>query len=175
MPPLQVSLPILLALVAVAVIYAAMRRKRASIGLEFPLAADALLPEAAEKAVERARARFNITLDYSVFSIHQLDDIFFKLRDVRASSPDLTDPKSLAFVFGAYLGETIRLNHPGFLWQRETIEADYQLRSKDAVASPIEWCAKRLAEGESPTLWQQYEVVTGQAHKARAAGASKAD
>jgi hypothetical protein len=172
MPPLVVIIPALLGLLAVAVLYAAIRRKRESTGPEFPLAAEALIPAAAQKAVARARARFNIALDYSVPSIHQLDDIFDRFREVRASSPEITDPNSLAFVFGAYLGETIRLNHAGFGWERESAAVDFQLHGKNAVYSPIDWCMKRLTEADAETLWQCYEAIVGTTPKTRAASAS---
>jgi hypothetical protein len=172
MPPPYMLALIMLGLLASAVLYAVIRRNREGARPKPPLSTQALILEGAETAVARARARYGITLDYRIASILQVEQIFAKLSELRASSPELIDADSLSFVFGAYLGETIRLNYPGFFWQRDGAEVGFRLYGNETVCSPIDWCMRRLTECESANLWSEYEAITGSATRARSASAS---
>ena len=147
----------------------------------FPKSLEEMIAMGAAKAVQRAHARYETELDYSLDSIHSVETVLGKLHETYLAAPQLVDVNSMAFVFGAYVGEAIRRNYTGARWERSHDVAGkdaYLLHWGECTCFPMEWCMKRIAEGAEDNVWAKYEVLAnmekGDAHevgKSRAASA----
>lgn len=145
-----VFVSVALSSVGLAPLYAVVRRARYFQPESFPKKAVKLMIEAADKAVTRARSRYGITLDYSMESICDIEHIMGKAYDLYRAAPQLVDARSMAFVFGAYIGETIRRNNPACAWEisHEAGTEDFYTLYRDDVATfPMEWCMNCITEG----------------------------
>lgn len=163
MSHLLIVVPFVLVCLGVVVLCMAMRRQhRTEIcdSPRIPKTTDALLAEAADKAVGRARSRYNLTLDYSIETIHAVDKILAIIHAGYTSMPQLVDLNSLSFVFGAYVGETVRRHHPEFAWMhshKESGEDVYALQRGETMVFPIEWCELCLKDGITSDLWSRVQ------------------
>lgn len=124
---------------------------------QFPDSLEKLMADAAERAVSRARSRYQVRLDYTIDSLRNLDAVFKKLHAELGASPELVDPKSVAFTYGAYIGETIRRSHVDAVWGR--IHDAYPLKVGARMCHPVAWCTERLFDADATPLWQRYEKL----------------
>jgi hypothetical protein len=147
---IPVLVSVTLGSVGLAPFYAAVRRQRIFQPAAFPKTMDEMMVEASDKAVARARSRYAITLDYSMDSIRNVESIMGKAYELYRAAPQLVDARSMAFVFGAYVGETIRRNNPACSWERSNevgAEDFYTLYRGDRATFPMAWCMKCITEG----------------------------
>jgi hypothetical protein len=147
---IPVLLSVTLGSVGLAPFYAAVRRQRIFQPATLPMTMDALMADAADKAVSRARSRYAATLDYSMESIRDVENIMGKAYQLYRAAPQLVDARSMALVFGAYVGETIRRNNPGCFWERSDevgAEDFYTLYRNDVATFPMQWCLNCITEG----------------------------
>lgn len=133
----------------------------------FPTTDDEMMVSAAEKAVARARSRYGVDLDFTIASLRGVEVVMARVHDEYRAEPQLIDVNSTAFVFGAYIGETIRRTQAA-VWLKQ--EADFVLHLKSAECKPVEWCVNRILRGEEANVAAKYEAMTQP--KRKAAGAS---
>lgn len=163
--------PVTLSFMSAAFLFAAVRQHREKPATTAPLTLEQLIAEACDKAVGRARSRYGIKLDYSLESILDVEKILTDMQRIYASTPQLLDEKSISFVFGAYIGETIRRNHPGASWVRESAGSDFSLEWQHVIHQPAEWCRQRLT-GDRSSIWTRYEAMAHPPMRAFAAAAA---
>jgi len=118
----------------------------------------------AERAVELARTRFNVTLDYSESSVPMLEQMARAVDRARAAGqiPDTQRPdRELGAPFGFYIGEVYRRNH-GATWGFVNVEgqriAGFQT-SQGAIWWPLAKAGQRLRGDPSDNLAYYYHVV----------------
>lgn len=169
----MVLAPVTLSFMSAAFLFASIRQYREKPASVAPMTLEMLIAEACDKAVGRARSRYGIKLDYSLESILDVEKILNDLQRIYATTPQLLDEKSISFVFGAYIGETIRRNHPGAAWVRESAGSDFSLAWQHEIHQPSEWCKQRLA-GDRSSLWTRYESMTHAPAPVRAFAAAAA-
>ena len=123
----------------------------------------------ADDAVEAARADFQIDLDYSVPSLHLLDDILEILHRVVESQSGAEAAKmnemleTFTIMWGAYLGEVIRRK-----WGGEWIipdEGPFKGMASLVVGritmSPLARAYKRILSGPEEDVCKYVEVLRG--------------
>lgn len=141
---------------------AAMRR-RSGAKSNLPTSIEALVSQAATAAVARARSRYELKLDYTHESIRHVETMLSYLHDVLTSDPRMVDANSMAFVLGAYVGETIRRNQPGSSWEDLGMGGNsYALRCGSDACYPMDWCMDRLTSGKGENVWTKYRVFMHQ-------------
>ncbi len=164
----------------ITLLYAAFLRARKPQVVR-PRSLNEMMRDGAEKAVNRARTRYEVTLDFTPASLLGVDAVLTRIHQEFVAAPRLVDVNSLAFVFGAYIGETIRRNHSDCSWERNHVgggENSYPLHWSEATCFPIGWCVRRIHNGEDESVWMNYEMAREMAlgecqpQKARAATAS---
>lgn len=130
----------------------------------FPLSVEALIFQGAVKAIARARSRYELKLDYTNESIRSVETMLSNLHETFVADPRMVDVNSMAFVLGAYIGETIRKNKPGAAWQHDfsTGGNSYALRSGSETCFPMDWCMQRLSGNADENVWTKYRVFMHQ-------------
>lgn len=163
-----ILLAIVVGSLGLGLLYASFRRKN---GSNLPKNLEKMIAEGAEKAVARARSRYEIALDYRTESIQKVEIVLAKVHETYQAAPQLVDVNSMAFVFGAYIGETIRKNHPGCSWERT--HDSYPLQWGEKTCVPMAWCTQRLTEGASENVWLKFQALQSgaEAPKSRSATA----
>jgi hypothetical protein len=157
----------LILVVSMAVLYAVFTRFHRARGT-FPHSLEQMIATASANAVERARSRYGVTLDFSLDSIRLVDVLLAHVHQEFVTAPELVDINSLAFGFGSYIGETIRRNQPGCVWERNHDEAgdnSFPLHWGEASCFPIGWCVRRIREGEKESIWSKYELANQMSEK----------
>ena len=146
----------------------------------FPLSNEAMFAAGAAKAVGRARSRYGIALDGSLESIGKVEQVLANLHQEYKVAPECFDLRSLSFVFGSYIGETLRQNFSGCEWETSNSlgrDSSFALYWGKEVCYPVEWCLQRMREGASEDICTKVEftrfAATGHVPvRARAAAAA---
>jgi hypothetical protein len=159
MPILWIVVAAVLAAFVIAALVSAWLRGRNLPASDFPLSDQALISQAALKAVARVRARYALELDHTIDSIQSIETALAKLHENYLSDPAVLDLNSMSFVLGAYIGETLRAQQPGSAWERRNEEGAiaYALHLDSKTCFPMEWCMKRMLEGEKENVWTKYQ------------------
>lgn len=125
----------------------------------------------AEQAVATARDRFEITLDYSIESIKDLDRILDRqhqqiprgLSRLTQKGPPESIVQESARIWGAYLGEVIRKQWGGEwrLAEEGAYEGSYILAvlEGEVVMCPPSKAYKRLKNGSGDNIWKYLSVL----------------
>ena len=145
-----------------ALVYSAMRKQPKVPASAYPKSVEAMAATASNLAVARARSRWAIQLDYSANSIEVVEMILAQLHDTYKTEPEVVDVNSMAFIFGAYIGETIRRNHRATYWQRDF--DCYPLHFGETTCFPMAWCTTRIAVGSAENVWVKYQMLTQPEH-----------
>ncbi|ABF41691.1 hypothetical protein Acid345_2690 [Candidatus Koribacter versatilis Ellin345] len=146
-------------IVAITGLYAAFLRARKSHVIR-PKSLEEMMEIGAEKAVGRAHSRYEVTLDFTPASLLGVDAVLLRIHREFTVAPRLVDVNSLAFVFGSYVGETIRRNHTDCAWERNHVEGgenSYPLHWGQGTSFPIGWCIRCIRNGEEESVWMNYE------------------
>ena len=119
---------------------------------------DELIQSLSSEAVKDADSNSQIKLDYSVDSIKKVEQILGKLHEKYEKSQSSISVTGLSAAYGAYIGEVIRKTEPGVHWERDSVlgEKMYSLRWNKVEAYPMNWCEKRIADGEDDDVWMKY-------------------
>ena len=123
-----------------------------------PKSVEEMAVTAANLAVARASSRWAIQLDYTPKSIQVVEMILAQLHESFNAEPKLVDVNAMAFIFGAYVGETMRRNHHGCFWQHDF--DCYPLHYGDTTCFPVAWCTTRIAVGSAENVWSKYQMLT---------------
>jgi len=102
------------------------------------------------------------TLDYSIDSLKQVDQILGRVHDAYVKEPSSVSVRGIAAEYGAYVGEVIRRSQPNAYWTRDSEAAgqkSYPLHWKTHESYPITWCAERITDGEEHSIWLNYSVL----------------
>jgi hypothetical protein len=123
------------------------------------------MTEIASFAVTDAKKDFGVSLDYSPESVELVDNILGKIyeqdRKRRLEGKELAKRE---LRFGAYVGEVIRRKQKGH-WKVATF-TDYDPmkfqitfkngEGKDNTVFPVNWCGKRILNGDEDNVWHKY-------------------
>jgi hypothetical protein len=127
------------------------------------MSVEALITQGAVKAISRARSRYDLKLDYSNESIRHVETMLTYLHEILNSDPRMVDANSMAFVLGAYVGETIRKNKVGASWEDLGMGgSSYALRCGSETCYPMDWCMQRLTSGKDENVWTKYRLFMHQ-------------
>ena len=117
------------------------------------------MQELAPLAVEDAKSKRHLALDYSPESIETVEAALGQVHDeVAAGRMSKQDGQALAIRYGAYVGEAIRLRWGG-QWARDHQVAgpgSFPLRVGKHEVFPIAWCTKRVKNGPEDNVWHKY-------------------
>jgi hypothetical protein len=120
----------------------------------------------AQSAVELAKTRFQVALDYRPESIQELE----KLCDrVQYAMPDAESKETLGLLtrlWGSYLGEVIRRRLGGewIIWTDKHGKT-MALRVGEATVFPHNKVKKRLERGTDHNIWNYYQSVMSSLEK----------
>jgi len=117
-------------------------------------------------AVDYAREKFGIDLDFSPDSVRYVEEIAAQLYDSRPrgtlskllrKGPTEETVTTFAKMFGAYVGEVYRREHGGEWFEHEEMRS-YAVGSRQSCMFPIGKAYKRLTDGEQDNLWHFYQA-----------------
>jgi hypothetical protein len=117
---------------------------------------------ASQQAVTDAAQYDHITLDYSVASLKQVDEILGRVHDRYVKNPSSISVRGLSAEYGAYVGEVIRRSEPNAYWTRDSKvagEKSYPLHWNAGESYPFAWCERRITDGEDDSIWFKYSVL----------------
>jgi hypothetical protein len=143
---------------SVAFFYSAKRKQPKHPVAALPKSVEEMAATASNLAVARARSRWAIQLDYTPKSIQVVEMILAQLHETFKAEPGLVDVNAMAFIFGAYIGETMRRNHHGCFWQHDF--DCYPLHYGETTCFPMAWCTTRIAVGSAENVWSKYQMLT---------------
>jgi len=114
--------------------------------------------------VEQAKKAYNVTLDYSVGSLKDIDDI---LEQFFAEHVTVGDVYLSLFCFGCYVGEVIVRNNQGARWiglaENETeseLDSGMVVRlASGTIVNPIGKAEKRMLNGDIDQLQYFYKAL----------------
>jgi hypothetical protein len=114
----------------------------------------------ARSAVELAKSRFQVTLDYTPDSLQELERLFDR---VEYAMPDPESKETLGLLtrlWGSYLGEVIRRQHGGewIIWTDKHGKT-LALQVHEATVFPHNKVKKRLERGPDHNIWNYYQSV----------------
>jgi hypothetical protein len=156
------STVVLLALLALGVLFLLTRRKEAS-GQKFG-STDEFIQFMAAGAVKDAAEKDRINLDYSVDSIKEVEGILGRLHELYVKDPSSISAKGLGSAYGAYIGEVIRRSEPGAKWERDDAvggEKSYPIiwGPRHGHSYPMTWCYHRIVNGPEDNVWIKFRVL----------------
>ena len=117
---------------------------------------------ACDHALADAQQYDHISLDYSVASLKQVDQILGRAHDTYAENPKSVSVPGLSMEYGAYVGEVIRRSEPSAYWTRDSQVAgkqSYPMHWKAGESFPLAWCSRRITNGEQDSIWIKYSVL----------------
>ena len=119
---------------------------------------DDFIQSLSAEAVKDADANNQIKLDYNVDSIKKVEQILGKLHEKYEKSQSSISVTGLSAAYGAYIGEVIRKTEPGVHWERDSVSGEklYSLRWNKVEVYPMNWCEKRIVDGEDDDVWMKY-------------------
>lgn len=142
-----------------------------------------MMAAGAADAVELARRRIGVDLDFTEGSVRRVERCLARFQETvggsflrrllrRGPSPDQV--LVLAKLFGGYLGEVFRQHHGGG-WQVDPAPSEevgrFQLRHESGMSfAPVSIVHQRLLKG-GPSLWTSYSQLVGSVAQAEAATA----
>jgi hypothetical protein len=156
-------IPIILLLVVGIISFLVYRSK----GNNGPTQFDRLMSNEAEKAVKEAQEKFGIKLDYSLESVENVETILGKYHDDPTLKEAVTNRTPLQY--GAYVGEVIRRHKNGkWLAPKGKIEGpmDVQIKYGSGTSFPVNWCGKRVINGEEDNIWHKFTLLVIEDRKA---------
>jgi hypothetical protein len=116
-------------------------------------------------ATRDAKKEFGVVLDYSPQSVERVEEILDKIHQQHTKKPIADkDIARRAYRFGIYIGEVIRKHHAG-TWKIVTPEnfdpMKYEITHKNKAGKaqgsfPVNWCGKRIYNGEEDNVWHKY-------------------
>lgn len=133
---------------------------------------NASMQQEADRAVVNALRNFSIRLDFSPGSAHHVESILSKYY----GNPKLPGTANdMALQLGAYLGEVIR-RQKGGKWRIPPGKdiMDVEIAWGERSVPPVQWCAKRILNGQSDNVWLKFQFITDQKAAATAAAAEAA-
>jgi len=117
---------------------------------------------ASDQAVADAAKYDHITLDYSIASLKQVDQILGQVHENYLKNPSSVHVRGLSAEFGAYVGEVIRRNEPNAYWTRDSQvagEKSYPLHWNAGESYPLAWCSRRITDGDEDSIWLKYSIL----------------
>jgi hypothetical protein len=121
----------------------------------------------AEDAVDFARLRFHVTLDYSLSSVEQVESIAEQLYQSRPKgiigklfkkAPSEEELQTVYKMLGGYIGEVLRRNKGGE-WAINQEFSAIGIQCGELWVFPPAKVHKRLANGSEDNLWSYFRVV----------------
>ena len=115
----------------------------------------------ASLAVEAAREKFGITLDFTPESVMKVEEILGQIHQSRAMSDQEILREGL--MWGAYVGEVIGRMKPVH-WE---IDSDVGgpgslpivFEDSRRQSFPVGWCRKRIKIGEEDNVWHKFDLL----------------
>jgi hypothetical protein len=123
---------------------------------------EAFIGVASDQAVADAAKCDHITLDYSVASLKQVDEILGRVHENYLKNPSSMSVRGLAAEYGAYVGEVIRRHEGNAYWTRDSQfagEKSYPLHWNTGESYPLAWCERRITDGDEDSIWIKYSVL----------------
>ena len=117
---------------------------------------------ACDHAVADAAKYNHVTLDYSVESLKQVDQILGQVHESYLKNPSAISVRGLSAEYGAYVVEVIRRNNASAYWTRNSKaagEKSYPLHWNLGESYPLAWCSRRITEGDEDSIWLKYSVL----------------
>lgn len=111
----------------------------------------------AKAAAEMILAEYGQTLDYSEKTIGAVSAILNGLREGDDKSDEFH--KTIALLFGSYIGEVIRYAFPHASWQRGIEEPEFEvavIQLNETALHPISWCLDQLQHGKEHSVANIY-------------------
>jgi hypothetical protein len=173
MPPswLIPAVLVVFALLVLRAIWRGAQRKKS-----LPLNLDKKTPEGVAQAmsdlaafaVQKVKAEFGVTLNYSPKSVKTVEELLGKLHEQHTQAP-LSDEAIArwALRFGVYIGEVIRRKQGGH-WEPIASEdfdpMAYQITyphhdGKEGTSFPVNWCGKRIYNGPEDNVWHKFHLL----------------
>lgn len=121
-----------------------------------------LISYACDQALQDAQAHDQVTLDYSIASLKEVDEILGRAHEDYVKDPSSLSVRGISAEYGAYVGEVIRRSEPGTYWTRDSKgagEKSYPLHWKGGECFPMAWCAKRIINGDEDSIWGKYTLL----------------
>ena len=104
----------------------------------------------------------HVTLDFSIGSLRQVDQILGHAHEAYQKNPSSVSVRGLSVEYGAYVGEVIRRNEPNAYWTRDSQvmgEKSYPLHWNPGESYPFTWCSERITNGDEDSIWVKYSVL----------------
>jgi hypothetical protein len=123
-------------------------------------------------AVDLAARNFSVTLDWSEFSVRQVEQMLGQLHDEMASAQPPEDAVwTFAKAFGSYLGEVLRRHHGGEWGMVSSGGQSFPglQQTSGALCWPWGKARNRLVNGPEDNVWHYYGVLVGPAEPGAAA------
>ncbi|HYN15999.1 MAG TPA: hypothetical protein VES66_09475 [Terriglobales bacterium] len=117
-------------------------------------------------AVDLARERFHIALDWSDASVQDVESILKRLHEqISHAKPSAEQVSQFAKTFGSYVGEVFRRNH-GARWGMVSLGNDSfpGLQAKRTRAEFWPWgkVQKRLVNGPEDNVWHYFQILAAE-------------
>jgi len=112
-------------------------------------------------AEQIAKEGFNVTLDYSVESVKQVEQILGSIHNEYKKTHSEEGLQGIAFEFGAYIVKVIEHNFGPAEWQcdhKSMGENTFPLLWHNSTLFPVEWCKKRIFDGSGDDVWIKFKV-----------------
>jgi hypothetical protein len=116
----------------------------------------------AAQAVADAQKENHVTLDYSIDSLKQVDQVLGHVHDTYVTNTSAVSVNGLSAAYGAYVGEVIHRHEPNSFWARDSKvagEKSYPLHWGAGESYPMRWCSKRIVNGDEDLIWVKYDVL----------------
>ena len=108
-----------------------------------------------------AKEGFDITLNYSVESIKQVEQILGRIHEEYKKNRSDEGLYGIAFEFGAYMVKVIERNFGSIKWERnhKSIgENTFPLYWQGSTLFPVEWCKKRVLDGSNDDVSIKFKI-----------------
>jgi hypothetical protein len=125
----------------------------------------ALKEELTHLAERVARESFDVTLDYSVESVAEVESILGQLHDEFRRTKSEEGLRGIALEFAAYLISVIERNFGKGAWNRNHPEMGsdtFPYEWNGATLFPYSWCLKRLVDGPADDVWAKFQTFVVQ-------------
>jgi hypothetical protein len=155
------GITVVIALIVLVVIFQFIRA-RGRAAQPAPRTVEEMIAHLSSEAVDIGKQNYGMTLDYSTESIEHVEEILGKLYDEYQADPNPRGKNGLIHIFGAYIGECIRRNHPGDGWPSEVPEGGTGYLSvhwEGGSSAVMGWCHKRLTNGPEDNVWHKYTML----------------
>jgi hypothetical protein len=126
---------------------------------------DAFMTSLSARAVERAKSGYGVTLDYSADSVKEVEKLLAMKYDLARTHPMTEEETSdAAHLWGAYIGEVIKRQHPSH-WERDSSAGGkgalpIVFNDTGEQSFPCAWVYHRLKNGDEDNVWVKFHFVT---------------